>query len=147
MKSLPPEVTTRGVFNDIALRERFLNVERVAKRVAMLPEGGASLPLMLLSYLQSLFIITPANPIPAYELANEPIEPDKFNTFDILQRARYFLDRGDLYQTLKYMNLLKGAPKVVASDWIRELRIYLETLLAARALMAHASAAGLAYSA
>lgn len=91
IKSLPAEVTARGVYNDMSLKERFLNVERVAKRVALLPEGGASLPLMLLSYLQSLFIITPANPIPAYELANEPFEPAKFNTFDILQRARLVL--------------------------------------------------------
>uniref|UniRef100_A0A069DW02 MICOS complex subunit MIC60 n=1 Tax=Panstrongylus megistus TaxID=65343 RepID=A0A069DW02_9HEMI len=146
IKSLPAEVTSRGVYNDIALKERFLNVERVAKRVALLPEGGASLPLMLLSYLQSLFIITPANPIPAYELANEPFEPGKFNTFDILQRARYWMDRGDFFQALRYMNLLEGAPRVVASEWMREARIYLETLQAARALMAHASAAGLSYS-
>ncbi|XP_073971410.1 inner membrane mitochondrial protein mitofilin isoform X1 [Rhodnius prolixus] len=146
IKSLPAEVTARGVYNDMSLKERFLNVERVAKRVALLPEGGASLPLMLLSYLQSLFIITPANPIPAYELANEPFEPAKFNTFDILQRARYWLDRGDFFQALRYMNLLEGAPRVVASEWMREARIYLETLQAAKALMAHASAAGLSYS-
>lgn len=144
--SIPQEARLRGVYPDSVLRNRFLNVERVAKRVALLPDGGASLPVMLLSYIQSFFIINPANPIPPHELANQPVEVGKFNTFEILQRARYWVDRGDFAQALRYMLLLEGAPHVVAKDWINETRIFLETQQAAVALMAHASAAGLAYS-
>ncbi|XP_014271776.1 MICOS complex subunit Mic60 [Halyomorpha halys] len=144
--SIPQEARLRGVYPDSVLRNRFLNVERVAKRVALLPDGGASLPIMLLSYIQSFFIINPANPIPPKELANQPVEVGKFNTFEILQRARYWVDRGDFAQALRYMLLLEGAPHVVAKDWINETRIFLETQQAAIALMAHASAAGLAYS-
>lgn len=144
--SIPKEARTRGVYSESVLKERFLTVERVAKRVALLPDGGASLPVMLLSYIQSFFIISPANPIPPYELANEPVEVGKFNTFEILQRARYWVDRGDLAQAVRYMNLLQGAAHVVSKDWCNEARIYLETLQAATVLMAHASAAGLAFS-
>ncbi|XP_024217681.2 MICOS complex subunit Mic60-like [Halyomorpha halys] len=88
--SIPQEARLRGVYPDSVLRNRFLNVERVAKRVALLPDGGASLPIMLLSYIQSFFIINPANPIPPKELANQPVEVGKFNTFEILQRARFY---------------------------------------------------------
>ncbi|KAL1138065.1 hypothetical protein AAG570_009760 [Ranatra chinensis] len=144
--SIPVEALVRGVFTESVLKERFLRVEKVAHRVALLPEGGSSMLVMLLSYLQSVFIVNSPSPIPAYELANEPFEPSKFDTFDILQRARYWLDRGNMSQCLRYMNLLEGAPRAVASEWMREARIHLETKQAANALMAHASASGLIYS-
>jgi len=144
--TIPEEALVRGVFSEAALKDRFSNVERVAKRVAILPEGGASLPVMFLSYLHSLVIFTPSNPIPPYELANEPFEPAQLTTHDILHRARFWMDRGDYQMALKYMNLLEGAAKAIASDWMKELKVYLETMQAAQALLTHASAAGLAYS-
>jgi len=60
----------------------------VARRLAMVPEGGAALPIYLLSYLQSFLIIKMANSIPKRELEDEPIDIDSLNTYDILQRAR-----------------------------------------------------------
>lgn len=47
--------------------------------------------------------------------------------------------------TLRYMNLLKGAPRSVASDWMNETRIMLETQQAIDTLLAYAGAAGLVY--
>jgi mitofilin len=47
--------------------------------------------------------------------------------------------------TLRYMNLLKGAARRVAQDWINETQILLETQQAANTLMAHAAASGLLY--
>lgn len=58
---------------------------------------------------------------------------------------RYWLDRGDFAQSLKYMNLLKGAPRTVAKQWMNETRILLETQQAANTLMAHAASGGLMY--
>jgi len=46
---------------------------------------------------------------------------------------------------LKYMNLLKGAPRSIASDWMNETRILLETQQAIDVLLAYAGATGLAY--
>lgn len=43
------------------------------------------------------------------------------------------------------MNLLKGAPRSVARDWMNETRILLETQLAVDTLLAHAGATGLLY--
>lgn len=85
---MPDEAKTRGVYPEDALRERFIKVERLARRVALVPADGARLPMYLLSYIQSVFILTPDNPIPKEELANEPIDVSKFDTYDILNRAK-----------------------------------------------------------
>ncbi|KAK1125844.1 hypothetical protein K0M31_005382 [Melipona bicolor] len=47
--------------------------------------------------------------------------------------------------TLRYMNLLKGAPKSIARDWMNETRILLETQQAVDTLLAYAGAIGLVF--
>lgn len=76
------------MFTEDALRERFINVERIARKLALVPEGGASLPIYFLSYLQSLFILKPDDPISQDELQNKPFDYSKLDTYDILNRAR-----------------------------------------------------------
>ncbi|XP_016991066.1 MICOS complex subunit Mic60 isoform X2 [Drosophila rhopaloa] len=145
LQSMPKEAQERGVYPEDALRERFLNVERVARRLALVPEDGAGLPIYFLSYLQSLFILRPDNPISKDELDNKPFDYSKLDTYDILNRARYHVDRSDFLQALKYMNLLQGASRQIAGEWIKEARLMLETQQAANTLMAHAAASGLLY--
>ncbi|EDW97939.1 MICOS complex subunit Mic60 isoform X2 [Drosophila yakuba] len=145
LQSVPMEAQERGVYPEDALRERFLNVERVARRLALVPEDGAGLPIYFLSYLQSLFILRPDNPISKDELENKPFDYSKLDTYDILNRARYHVDRSDFLQALKYMNLLQGASRKIAGDWMKEARLMLETQQAANTLMAHAAASGLLY--
>lgn len=58
---------------------------------------------------------------------------------------RYWMDRGNLVQTLKYMNLLQGASRKVSSEWIREARLLLETQQAVNVLLSHASGNGQRY--
>lgn len=145
LAGIPPEAAGRGVYTEEAMRERFLKVERIARRLALIPEQGGSLPLYFLSFVQSFLLIKAVNPIPAAELADEPVEVAELDTYDVLQRARYWMDRGDFSMTLRYMNLLKGAARSVAQDWINETRILLETQQAANTLMAHAAASGLLY--
>uniref|UniRef100_A0A1L8DZU7 MICOS complex subunit MIC60 n=1 Tax=Nyssomyia neivai TaxID=330878 RepID=A0A1L8DZU7_9DIPT len=143
--SLSNEALTRGVYPEEALRERFLKVDRLARRLALVPETGARLPMYIMSYLQSIFILTPDNPISKEELKDEIVDFSKLDTYDILNRARYWMDRGNLTQTLRYMNLLEGAPRKVASDWLKECRLYLETQQAINTLMSHAATTGLMY--
>ncbi|XP_017873284.1 PREDICTED: MICOS complex subunit Mic60 isoform X1 [Drosophila arizonae] len=145
LENMPKEAQERGVFPEDALRERFLNVERIARRLAMVPENGGSIPIYFLSFLQSLFILRPDNPVSSDELENKPFDYSKLDTYDILNRARYHVDRGDFLQALKYLNLLQGAPREVANDWMKETRLMLETQQAANTLMAHAAASGLMY--
>ncbi|XP_049823305.1 MICOS complex subunit Mic60 isoform X2 [Aethina tumida] len=144
--AIPKEALERGVYPEEALKERFLKVEQVARKVALVPEGGASLPVHILSYIQSLLLVKAASPIPQAELEDKSeIDFTKLDTNDVLQRARYWMDRGDIEQTLKYMNLLKGAPRSVARQWMNEARILLETQQAANTLMAYAASSGLVH--
>uniref|UniRef100_A0A6B2ECB3 MICOS complex subunit MIC60 n=1 Tax=Phlebotomus kandelakii TaxID=1109342 RepID=A0A6B2ECB3_9DIPT len=143
--SLSKEALSRGVYPEEALRERFLKVDRLARRLALVPEDGARLPMYILSYLQSIFILTPDNPVSKEELKDEIVDFSKLDTYDILNRARYWMERGNLTQTLRYMNLLQGAPRKVASDWLKECRLYLETQQAINTLMSHAATTGLMY--
>ncbi|XP_044267340.1 MICOS complex subunit Mic60 isoform X1 [Tribolium madens] len=143
INGIPKEAKERGVFPEDALRERFLKVEDVARRVALVPEEGGALPLHILSYIQAFFLIKNPSPIPQAELNDEAVDFSQLSTNEILQRARYWLDRGDFAQTLKYMNLLQGAPRSIARQWMNETRILLETQQAANTLMAHAASSGL----
>lgn len=85
---IPKEAKDRGIFPEDALRERFLKVEKVARKLALVPEGGGSLPIHFLSYLQSLLLVKAASPIPQAELNDEEVDFSKLSTNDILQRAR-----------------------------------------------------------
>lgn len=60
----------------------------MARRLALVPEEGASLPIYLLSYLQNFLLIKSVNPIPKGEIEDQPIDISKLDTYDILNRAR-----------------------------------------------------------
>ncbi|XP_022918514.1 MICOS complex subunit Mic60 isoform X1 [Onthophagus taurus] len=145
VQGIPEVAKNRGVYPEDALRERFIKVEKMASRLSLVPEAGGRLHMYLLSFLQSMLLVKAANPIPQSELNDEKTDFTNLSTNEIFQRARYWLDRGDFAQTLKYMNLLSGAPRVISKEWMEEARILLETQQAANTLMAHAAASGLIY--
>lgn len=142
LKSVPEIVQKRGVMPEDVLKERFFNVERIARRLALVPDTGARLPMYILSYLQSMLIMRPDNPISKEELHDQEIDFSKLDTYEILNRARYWIDHGDIAKSVRYMNLLDGAPRKIAFDWVNEARIYLETQQAVNVLLAHAAASG-----
>lgn len=130
----------KAVYTEEAIRERFLRVEKMAKRTALIGDEGGSLFKYLLSYLQSALMLAPSTvDVPSKD---EVTDVDALNTFDLVWLARASLDRGDLEQAVKYVTLLKGEPKNVAGDWLNDARVLLETRQACRALMVHASAVG-----
>lgn len=57
--------------------------------------------------------------------------------------SRHYVDQGEYDQAVRYLNLLKGPSLQLASDWIHDVVVYLETSQAVETLMAHASVAGL----
>lgn len=145
LAGVPEVAKSRGVYPEEALRERFVKVERLARRCALVPAENATLPVYLLSFVQSVFVLRPSNVLTAAELNDEPVDVAGFDTYDILNRAQHFMERGDLVQTLKYMNLLQGQPRVIAADWLKEARLLLETQQATNILMAHAASSGLSF--
>ncbi|XP_065076200.1 MICOS complex subunit Mic60 isoform X2 [Ochlerotatus camptorhynchus] len=145
LTALPEAAKNRGVYPEDALRERFIKVEQVSRRLALVPAEGARLPMYFLSFLQGALIAKPDVPISKDELENKPFDFSKLDTYDILNRARYWLDRGDLVKTVQYMNLLQGASRKAAMDWLNEARLLLETQQAASTLMAHAASSGVRF--
>lgn len=88
INTLPDTARERGVFPEEALRERFVNVDRVARRLALVPAEGASLPVYLLSFLQGALIAKPSEVISQDELDDKEFDFAKLDTYDILNRAR-----------------------------------------------------------
>ncbi|KAG8243128.1 hypothetical protein J6590_051247 [Homalodisca vitripennis] len=72
-----------------------------------------------------------------------PVMPPILNqvAMTVIDGHMYYVDRGELDQAVRYLNLLKGPSGKVASDWIQDVVVYLETRQAAELLLAHASAA------
>lgn len=87
LDSVPKEAVSRGIYSELALRDRFLKVERAAYHLAGIPDGRVSLTSLFWSYLQSLLIFKPLS-IPPAELANKPIDPASLSNYDVLYRAR-----------------------------------------------------------
>ncbi|OQR78170.1 mitochondrial inner membrane protein-like [Tropilaelaps mercedesae] len=141
LSTISDKALKRGVYPEVALKERFYKVETACRRLALMEDQNGGGPgRYLLSYLMSLFMIYP-KPVPQEELDKEQkVNPLIWDTLDILSRVRASLQREDLEQALRYANQLKGQPRQAAKDWIQELRLLLETRQAAIALMAYAAA-------
>ena len=135
LDSLSDDVLNRGVYTEESLRRRFPKVKRVCLEVAMVGEDGGGVWSYLISYLQSLFILETRITSPPTS-----IDPEELDTHKVLSLASYALENGDTEQAVRYMNQLRGEPRRVAKDWIREARLFLEAKQASRFLTSFASA-------
>jgi len=136
--SLSPIALERGVYTEDSLIERFGNVETVAKRVAGIGEQGGSLLAFGLSYLQSILMVNTAKR--NVSESEELINLSEASPSDIVNLAKFNLERGNLARAVQLMTLLKGEAGRVASDWVSEARLTLETRQAIQAVMAHSLA-------
>lgn len=142
LKSLPKGVIDNGVYSEDALIQRFEKVDELCKRVTLVDEEHSSLMRYALSYLQSMLIIDRSK-ISEQELGNEELDVSKLNTYDILARVKHYLRERNLEMSLRYANQLKGEPRKVASDWIRDVRHHLEVRQVSSIVQAQCSAATL----
>jgi len=140
LDTIPERVLTRGVYTENTLKDRFFSVEDKAFHMALVPDTKVKLFDLVTSFVFTIFTFKSLVPIPEDELNNAPINVSELNNIDILQRAKYWIERDNYYQALRYMNLLKGGAKIVADDWMNETREYLATQQAAQTLLAYASA-------
>jgi mitofilin len=131
LDSLPARaVSPAGIQGEGGLRERFAKVKRMCRRVALVPERGGGMGTYTLSYLQSVLIVSWRFVGRVARSEDEDKDTDKLDTFDVLERADACLRRGDVDLAVRYVNLLRGAPRSVARDWLDDARSYLETLQA-----------------
>lgn len=125
LKSIPKRVIDNGVYSEDALIRRFDKVDNLCKRVSLVDEENSSLMRYALSYLQSMLIFDRSS-ISDQELKNEEVDVNKLGTYDILARINHHLRERNLEMSLRYANQLRGEPRKVASDWIRDVRHHLE---------------------
>jgi len=137
--SLSKTALDRGVYTERALRERFVKVESVARKVGNVGDDPDSLLSYGLSYLQSLLLVNTGSQLHSVP---DSIDLDNISTAQLLNLARSSLERGDTLQAVQYMGQLRGEPRRVAADWLSEARLHLETVQACQALLAHAAAVG-----
>ncbi|XP_063834381.1 MICOS complex subunit Mic60-like [Ostrinia nubilalis] len=146
LKAIPESVRTNGIVPESVLRERYHRMEKAALRVALVEQDGGPLPIYFLSWLQSMMLFMKLSCIPQAEQDKLPQEPFQgLDTFDLLRRARFWIERGNLAAALRYVSSLEGASRLAASTWFDAARSHLETRQAAEAVLAHAAALGLQY--
>ena len=136
LSTVSEQAFNRGVYTPDALRDRFDRVRRVARRVAMIDESGGTMARYILSYIQSFFVLRSS-------LASDTDDVSEMSVFALLDNAANCLKYGDIEQAVRYVNQLRGEPRRVASEWLNEARLLLETRQAAELILAFASANGL----
>ena len=136
LNSIPPEAFGGdGIQSETSIRDRFGKVSRICWRVGLVPESGGGLGTYALSYLRSILTINKW-----FLGVSDNLDSSKLDTFDLLCHADVRLRKGDLEGAVHYMNMLKGEPRNVAKDWLKDARLYLETRQAVQLIQAYTSA-------
>ncbi|KAH7693317.1 CBN-IMMT-1 protein, partial [Aphelenchoides avenae] len=124
-----------GPYTEQDLKNRFNQVYKLGRRTAKIDDNGGSLWKYVSSYLQSFFMIE----LPRRFSAEEKIDVNSVDNYELLSRAKYFVENGDYDNAIRVVHLLRGEPARVARDWIADTRTYLETRWLADLLVAHAA--------
>lgn len=126
LDSIPQEAISneKGIQSESGLLRRFKKVKQICKRVALVPDVGGGLGTYALSYLHSLLVIDVWKHRGAAEVQEDPADMD---TFDLLHHADSLLRGGDMEGAIRLVNCLRGEPKRVARDWLRDAQLHLET--------------------
>ncbi|XP_060066664.1 MICOS complex subunit Mic60-like [Ylistrum balloti] len=139
INTIPEDALTRGVWTEDNLIARFRDVRKRCRRVALIKESKSSLFTYFLSYVQSFFIFSDVN----LKTETAIVDPKDLNTFKIVDHAQFWLKQGNMEMAVRFMNQLEGLPRELASDWIREGKLLVETKQAAESITTFASATGL----
>lgn len=137
--AIPQEALDRGIYSEKNLAARFADVKKSCRRVAMIGDDNKGPWTYFLSYIQSFFVFDKFDP----HVDGETVDVESIDTFGLLARAEYYVRKGDLELAARFVNQLKGEPRKLAYDWLKEVRLLLETKQAARFLSSYATAAGM----
>ncbi|EDV22939.1 uncharacterized protein TRIADDRAFT_28229, partial [Trichoplax adhaerens] len=122
LQIIPKVAIERGVYTEEGLMQRFVRVKKIAQRVNLVGEERVGLLTYALSYFQSILML---NVKPNLDV--KEINPKDMDTYKLLAYADHYLFHGELEQAVRFVNQLRGEPRRVASDWLREARLLLET--------------------
>ncbi|GAA5957552.1 hypothetical protein JCM21900_001633 [Sporobolomyces salmonicolor] len=114
LKTVPAEVASTGIASFPALAARFHDsVAPQLKKVSLLPEHGG-----LMAYLTSVVM--------SHVLFEKEGWADGDDVVSTVARARFWLANKDLDLATREVNSLKGWPKALAADWLKQARNHLE---------------------
>jgi len=140
VNSLPKAALEQGVYTEEQLRNRFVKVSRVCRRLGLITESNASLLQYLASLLHSITVFDRVVAL----TPSDQVDLNSLDNYGLVAHAQHFMSQGDLESAVRFMCQLKGQASIAASDWIKEAKILLETRQVASSLTAYASASGLA---
>lgn len=139
LETLPASALTNGVYSESDLVQRFNKVEKMCNQVALIDNNYAPFYAYLKSYAYSLVrplyqveLSLSLDPIRVKRIPKSELEgalevnPADWDTYDILERVHYCVEQRNLELALRYALQLKGEPRKVARDWIRDTREHLE---------------------
>lgn len=89
----------------------------------------------LSSYIQSLFMLE----LPRRFTSDDKIDLNQLDNYEIIARAKYFVEQNDFDNAVRLMQLLHGEPSRIARDWIRDTKEHLTSRFLAELLVAHAA--------
>ena len=125
-----PESAMEGVMHANTLIEDFHNLKTLCKRVAMVNDESASILPYVFSFIKSLCVST--------SLLQNTDDPDVLGPFGILERADLCVREGRLEEAARLMGHLKGVARKLVDEWLREVRLHVETKQSVDLLMAYA---------
>ncbi|XP_037876586.1 MICOS complex subunit Mic60 [Bombyx mori] len=146
LKSIPDYVRDEGIELESVLRKKYYEMEKVALKVALVEEDGAPLFVYFLSWLQYMLLFVKISGIPQAEYeSSTDVLPEDLDTFDLLQRARFWLEHGSCERAVRCVRGVRGAAGAAAGRWARRAGGLLAVRAAAHAVRAHAAHLALQY--
>ncbi|GJN87177.1 hypothetical protein Rhopal_000122-T1 [Rhodotorula paludigena] len=114
LSTIPSDVASTGIASFPALAARFTSsVAPQLKKVSLLPEHGG-----VLAYLTSSVM--------SHALFEKEGWADGEDVVSTIARVKFWLANKDLDLATREVNSLKGWPKALASDWLKQARSHLE---------------------
>lgn len=107
----------------------------MSKRTAKVDENGGGVMAYVSSYIQSMFMLD----LPRRFSPDDKIDLNHTDNYEIIARAKYFVEQNDFDNAVRIMQLLNGEPARIARDWIRDTREHLASRFLAELLVAHAA--------
>lgn len=133
LSSLSDSAAQFGVVTEAALMRQFHDIKHICKQVAAVQDKESSVFVYIFSYVKSWFVYSSF-----YEKeSNMDINPNLLGAYEILERADYCIQQGDLEQAAKFMSQLKGVPRNISAEWLREVRLLLEAKQSVNLLLAY----------
>jgi len=112
ISSIPSHLAERGVATTQDLKIHFIKTSKAIRKASLMPPEGGIISYGVSALLSKLMFkkhgLIPGNSVD-----------------DILSRAEYYLEDGDVDRAAREINQLKGWPKRLAKDWLDEARDHL----------------------